>query len=352
MKKLATYALIGLAATSLVACIDDDDDDDNSSSTTTSTTLEGTAATGAAISNEQITAKCADGSGFLSTVTTDSSGEWSGQVASGVLPCALQINSTALGSMIYSFAEASGTVNITPLTNMVVARAVSMSPEDWFGGDSIVIDPAAFNDAKTSLVDSLTAAGFTLPSGDLVTTDFDIGDDWDQVLDDLSASINGSSAFSNYAQLLTTFLEGNSVLPTFVDASGGTGGTDTDSGTDTGGDTDSGTDSGTDTGGSTDSGSDGSGNYDLQLSVTVSNLGSPVVTTLENVAKPANQDQFCSVEQYEQFQNTGDGGTYTWEIVSCSFSGNEGNIQAKATISVSGFDSTLDYSVNYLYTPK
>lgn len=332
MKKLATYALIGLAATAVVGCSDSDDDDDNGGSA--NTTLEGTAATGAAIANEAITAKCSDGSGFLSTVTTDANGEWEGEVANGVLPCALKISSSVLGSSLYSFAETSGTVNITPLTNMVIARATSMSPDDWFGGASIVIDETAFDNAMSSLTSSLTSAGFTLPAGDPITTDFDIGDDWDQVLDDLMASIDGSSAFASYAALLTTFLEGTDTLPSFVDASGG------DSG---GGDSGGGDSGGGDSGGGT------SGNYNLQITTTVSNLGSPVVTTLEDVPKPETQSTFCSADQYEQFQNSTEGVDYTWEIVSCSFSGNEGNITAKASFTVSGFSTSLDYTVNYLY---
>ena len=339
MKKLAAYALIGLTATALVGCFGDDDDDNEGSS---NTTLEGTAATGAAIANETITAKCSDGSGFLSTVTTDAHGEWEGEVANGVLPCALKISSSVLGSSLYSFAETSGTVNITPLTNMVIARATSMSPDDWFGGASIVIDETAFDNAMSSLTSSLTSAGFTLPAGDPITTDFDIGDDWDQVLDDFMASIDGSSAFASYAALLTTFLEGTDTLPSFVDASGGdSGGVDSGSG-----DSDSG---GGDSGGDSDSGGGTSGNYNLQITTTVSNLGSPVVTTLEDVPKPETQSAFCSADQYEQFQNSAEGVDYTWEIVSCSFSGNEGNITAKASFTVSGFSTSLDYTVNYLY---
>src|SRR5690606_17240396 len=91
-------------------------------------TLSGTAAVGAAIVGGTVTARCSDGSSFTQTVTTDASGNWSGTLSSGVLPCALQVTGGTPPDTLYSYASTTGTVNITPLTTLALAQATSQQP--------------------------------------------------------------------------------------------------------------------------------------------------------------------------------------------------------------------------------
>ncbi|OPX54764.1 hypothetical protein [Oceanospirillum multiglobuliferum] len=372
MNRLTTCTLVGLTVLNLAACGNSSSTDADSNSTTDSNiktaTLEGTAATGAAIANETVTAKCVDGSGFLNAVTTGSDGKWVGTVAPTSLPCALKVNSTVLGTMLYSFAETQGTVNISPLTNLAVARATSSLPDEWFKSTNIKIDTTAFNNAVQSLTTSLTTSGFTLPTGNPITTQFVIGDPWDKVLDNLAASINSSTSFKSYSELVTVFLDGTNSFPAFVAAGNNvtptpvtptpviptpvtptpvtptpviptpvtpTPVTPTPV---------------TPTPVTPTPVTPTPGSYDLKVTVNVS--GTSTVTTLSGVPKPSSQSEFCSADQYSQFQNTSNGGSYTWEIVSCNFSGNEGNIAAKANISVAGFNTSINYLTNYLYIAK
>jgi hypothetical protein len=54
-------------------------------------TLKGTAAIGSPIVGATVTAKCSDNSGFINAIITQANGTWSGNVANGALPCALQV---------------------------------------------------------------------------------------------------------------------------------------------------------------------------------------------------------------------------------------------------------------------
>ncbi|HOY24567.1 MAG TPA: hypothetical protein PK002_15535, partial [Cellvibrio sp.] len=95
----------------------------------TSISLMGVAAEGAALGNSLVTAKCADGSGFLSAVVTDVQGNFSGQVAPTALPCALTVSNAA--ASYYSVATKVGRVNITPLTSLIVSFASQQKGADW-----------------------------------------------------------------------------------------------------------------------------------------------------------------------------------------------------------------------------
>src|SRR5690554_5910769 len=75
-----------------------------------SPTLSGTAAVGAAIVGGTVTTRCADGSSFTETVTTDNNGRWSGTIASDVLPCALRVSGGNPVVTLHSYASSTGTV--------------------------------------------------------------------------------------------------------------------------------------------------------------------------------------------------------------------------------------------------
>lgn len=186
----------------------------SSSSAVSTATVSGTAAVGAAIANGTITAKCANGTGFTQAVTTNAQGAYSGTVAANSFPCALQITGGTPAVTLHSYALAAGTVNITPLTDLLIANASTHLPADWFQSSSWQILEAQLTAAQNNLKNSLTSGGYTMPQGtfDPFKTGFQIGDTWDQLLDQLQAAIEASS--STYANLLTLAKDGSlSSLP-------------------------------------------------------------------------------------------------------------------------------------------
>ena len=163
--------------------------------------LTGTAATGAAIAGGTVTAKCS--AGATTTATTNANGTYSLSIASGALPCVLQVASADGTTSLYSVATGSGssaTANITPLTQLVVARLTGADPAALFTGFSsstaAAITSAAVASAQTGVVATLGDAGIDIsPLGDLVTgtltaaTSTTTGNAYDGALDALKAKL-------------------------------------------------------------------------------------------------------------------------------------------------------------------
>lgn len=150
-------------------------------------TLSGLAATGAALPNAPVTAKCA--SGPLVSGTTDSAGRFTLQLDGGqTLPCVLRLSHGTPTQSLHSLAEAEGRVNITPLTELVLARAAGQSPSalydafDAARGSEVV---AALPASITHVSDQLQSAGLTRPAIDPMRGAFEVGDAEDQILDAL-----------------------------------------------------------------------------------------------------------------------------------------------------------------------
>jgi hypothetical protein len=95
--------------------------------------LSGTAATGAAISGGTLEVKCATGT---ATGTTGANGAWTLNVSGGTLPCVVRVTSgsTVLHSVVPPQAVGSTAlvVNVTPLTELVVAHAAGGSAAGLF----------------------------------------------------------------------------------------------------------------------------------------------------------------------------------------------------------------------------
>tara|TARA_A100001391_G_scaffold151462_3_gene109103 strand:+ start:18362 stop:20863 length:2502 start_codon:yes stop_codon:yes gene_type:complete len=186
------------------------------SPTPSSSTLGGTAAVGAAIQMGTVTAQCSDGSGFTSTVTTNADGAWSGEVDSAGLPCVLTVTGGTPPVTLRGYASQAGTVNITPISDMVLALATGSADGSWVATPANWPDTATVNAKKSELLAAMSDAGFTLPAGDPFTRALVIGDDWDQVLDAIQAAIDDDPALTDYAALVTLVKDGN--LAQFPDA--------------------------------------------------------------------------------------------------------------------------------------
>ncbi|WP_297533317.1 carboxypeptidase-like regulatory domain-containing protein [Thalassolituus sp.] len=175
----------------------------------TTQSLTGTAAIGAAITDGTVTAICADGSTFTESVTTDANGNWSGEVANGAMPCALQVTGGNPPVTLHSYATAAGTANITPLTDLIMAKATGQSPADWFANfNGTAVDTST---ASTDLLNSFAGKGFTIPAtGNPLTTPFAAdGSGWDGLLDDIGDAIDNDPAIADYDALVTLVKDGN-----------------------------------------------------------------------------------------------------------------------------------------------
>lgn len=190
--------------------------------------ITGTAAIGAPIVGGTVIARCTDGSGFEGTqaVVTQSDGSFTGYIGVDALPCALQVtydvqvHDVALGIYIleqrtlHSFVSKFGVVNITPLTDLILANASNLLPKDWFLSSSWMTVQTKLLQSQNEVHARLIAANFNLPSPifDPFTTPFDIGDPWDKLLDDIEEVV--SAAFGTYQDLLNLVKDGNlSAIP-------------------------------------------------------------------------------------------------------------------------------------------
>jgi hypothetical protein len=100
--------------------------------------LSGTAVVDAApLVRADVRIRCVDGSVFNSI--TNDSGVWQVVISTQPLPCALQAsggtwqgsaNATAYHAIALSF----GVTDITPLSNLVLARLTGQDPQTWFAG--------------------------------------------------------------------------------------------------------------------------------------------------------------------------------------------------------------------------
>ena len=158
---------------------------------TQSPTISGLAATGAALGNAAIVAKCVSGSASGSTAADGSFMLVlnSGQVA----PCLLQV--TKGSTTLHSFATTTGYVNVTPLTDLVVTKALGSDAATAFTSFDAAT-AASINGglvaAKAYVKAQVTAITGSAQSGDPMTGVFKVGDADDRVLDSLNAQMASS----------------------------------------------------------------------------------------------------------------------------------------------------------------
>ncbi|CAA0122738.1 Uncharacterised protein [Halioglobus japonicus] len=183
--------------------------------TPTTQTLSGTAAIGAPVVDGTVTASCADGSGFTKDIRTETDGSWTGEIDSEALPCAIQVSGGTPPVTLHSVATAPGTINITPLTDLVLALATSQNPQDWFNSfDGSSADIAA---ASGDLLDTFASNGFNVPNtGNPFTTPFKTnGNGWDGLLDEIGQAVEDDPGLADHAALIAVVKDGNlDSLPT------------------------------------------------------------------------------------------------------------------------------------------
>lgn len=147
--------------------------------------LTGIAATGKGIDSATVTAKCASGAPLSGT--TDATGSYTLALDGRTLPCMVRVTGGTPSVTLHSFAQTAGRVNITPVTDLIVTKALGSDPAAAFD---------AYTTTKgTSIEDGLTAAkayvGTQLTAitggtiNDPLTGVFAVGDADDKVLDAL-----------------------------------------------------------------------------------------------------------------------------------------------------------------------
>ena len=160
-------------------------------------TLGGTAATGAALANRPVDAKCA--AGTAAPVNTGADGKYTLTITGGALPCVLRATA-ADGSVLHSLATGSGataTANITTASELVVASLAGGAAAGLFSSfDAASVTEAKVQAAITAVSDTLKAAGIDLTAiGNPLTAALvaangsTAGNDFDKALDALKAKL-------------------------------------------------------------------------------------------------------------------------------------------------------------------
>lgn len=167
--------------------------------------VSGTAATGMALAGATINAKCKVGTGSATTATD---GKYSLTIPAGTLPCFIEANNPVNGSKLHSVAIGAGTsavANITPITEMLAARALKNEPATFFGAfDEATLTktftPATIIAAQTDVANVLASTVDIALNADYLATPLTAatpanpaaGDAHDKLLDKLGASVNAS----------------------------------------------------------------------------------------------------------------------------------------------------------------
>ena len=181
MRTFKTWAPTLVAAAALVACFGGGGDDIPAPAPLT---ISGTAAKGSALAGAKVDIKCATGRG---TATAAGTGAYTLTLDSASRPCAIKATGTE-GSVFHSVASGSGggsvTANVTPLTEMMVAKIASAAPGSYFAGFG-----AGSTLAETSLTQAVdylktALAGVTdLGAVNPVTSALAVGDAHDQKIE-------------------------------------------------------------------------------------------------------------------------------------------------------------------------
>jgi hypothetical protein len=188
MRGLAILA----AAAALAACGSDDD-------ASAGNTLSGVAAVGEPIAGAAVKLSCAGGTPL--NTTTSGGGLWQVVLSGQTLPCAVQVSGGTVGGAanaltLHSLALNLGHLNITPLTDLVLASQVGGDPQAWFGTPAFADIDAASLDAAAARVATALGIGSALGSRDPLTAAFSpvAGDPIDDVLEALNAALQSLGA--------------------------------------------------------------------------------------------------------------------------------------------------------------
>lgn len=179
-------------------------------------TLAGTAAVGAPIVGGQVSARCLNGS-TQAVAPTDAVGAYSIALRNLLPPCLVRVSGGTIQGQassltLHSHASAAGVLNLTPLTELTLARASGVLPSALYSQFSQASDlpgPTQLNQAWSGIRAELVAMGLSEPTGSPFNTPLSIGDDNDQVLDALGARLRSNEA--TLAELTAAARQGQAI---------------------------------------------------------------------------------------------------------------------------------------------
>jgi hypothetical protein len=219
LDSLGPKHLIAVCTLALAACGGGGGSSGPSAAPTPSLTLSGVAAVGAALANAPVQAKCGSGTG---SAVTAADGSFTIKIVGGVLPCVLEVASAGGGklhSVIDGASSGSGATsadvnvncNITPLTELVAAKAAGGAPAALFAN----FDAAAQAKVGTAELDAAVASVAAALQGviDLngvnpIKDTLVVGNALDQKLDTLQLVL--SAAQTTLSELATAIASGGS----------------------------------------------------------------------------------------------------------------------------------------------
>jgi hypothetical protein len=183
--------------------------------------LSGTAAVGTPIVGATVSVRCANGLTATSS-PTGSMGQWQVSLTDQVFPCAVQlnggtINSVANTTQLHSIALTSGTINVTPLTDLMVAFASHAAvPSAWFASlqsSGLTSVDANSLHAALSLLINVLQMGQLSDIVNPMTSSFApiAGNVIDDTLTALAAAMTSTS--TSYGTLLSQVSGQNPVVP-------------------------------------------------------------------------------------------------------------------------------------------
>ena len=130
--------------------------------------LTGTAAIGASIAAAPVEGKCATGS---ATTTTAADGTFTLTSTTATLPCLLRITLPNGAGYLHSVAQSgASTANITPLTEIITANVLGVSPSVLFSSFA-PSDAAGITSAKIAVAQAVVIAVATQAGVDLTGAD-------------------------------------------------------------------------------------------------------------------------------------------------------------------------------------
>lgn len=226
-KTFFTTISLVVSALALSACGGGGGDDTAAPTPPTGLTLGGVIAQGSVLAGANVSIKCASGT---ATTTATSAGAYTVTLVGASLPCMLEAVSSDGALKLHSVATNAGgatstdsiTVNVTTLTELLVAQVVGKQPADFFA------DSASIASIATAITSSNVAAGQTAVLGTLRAAGIDVtaitdmvsqplvtatgaaaGNAYDQVLDALGTTLTTSG--TTLAALTTTVAQGSPV---------------------------------------------------------------------------------------------------------------------------------------------
>lgn len=197
--------LAGLLAAITVAC-GGGGDSGASPATTGSLVVSGLAATGAPMSNAIVSVKCVAGATVSGATAADGTFNLTLQ-AGQKLPCMVKVTRGNPDMTLYSLAAGAGYVNVTPLTDMVLAQALGVDPAAAFVAfdqPSASRAEMALPGAKTYVAAQIAALLGRSPQADVLSGRFRIGDVDDQLLDSLSQKMSAAKKTMDDVRQLAT----------------------------------------------------------------------------------------------------------------------------------------------------